>query len=595
VVEFVQDGSPVFKWQCMCQPFLSDVYQQIVPNVRYARAPLAGDALARFEHAQALLFDDPPFDFTDAYASYADLKTQVAAKTTQWIELESQLTTAADAEQEVLRGRISALEAGLEAQRGLLRALDEQHGFEEALRVWRSAQIIDMPPSFKDTLQDLGSHLFDLTSAFDTHVRGAFWPDRLAEENWVPVTITRADIAAAAADSPLVPPVESAAGLASLADDDIDRIDVEIQVLRIQRPWMWDALFTNRMWRWEVDDEPVSTGGAAPTGKVPGYTTAIVLARNLRISGRATLIDTGVVGTDRSVQLATFRLAVPERVAGSPALRIEASRRLALDGALLEGRPRRREPALARALPAAPVGPVAPLGRVGPVGPVGRLPVGELELDLPGRITRRPRRLLGGTVTGAAGEPVADATVQVTGAVTGRQMVKTTGPGGDVSFVVFDDEPLALQVSRDGFQPHAGEVQPGADFLVQLQPVAPPPGVALSVAVHKLDGDGAPQPMDVAVQVSARSLAGDAQQIATVGPGESATLSLPPGPYRVGASCDVYDAAGAGTVDVDLQADQRLEFGFRPRTILEGDQTYVVGFVCRRVPRCPDPHPDARW
>jgi hypothetical protein len=174
-------------------------------------------------------------------------------------------------------------------------------------------------------------------------------------------------------------------------------------------------------------------------------------------------------------------------------------------------------------------------------------------------------------------------------------MVKTTGASGDVSFVAPGEEGYALDVRRDGFEPYAGEVAPGSEFLVQLRPVAPPPGATVTVAVHKLGPDGAAQPMDVPVQVSARSLAGDAQQVVAVAPGETAALALPPGPYRIGATCDVYDGAGAGTVDIDVQADQRLEFGFRPRTILEGDQTYVVGFVCRRVPRCPDPHPDARW
>jgi hypothetical protein len=118
---------------------------------------------------------------------------------------------------------------------------------------------------------------------------------------------------------------------------------------------------------------------------------------------------------------------------------------------------------------------------------------------------------------------------------------------------------------------------------------------ALSVSVNKVADDGAREPMDVLVRISVQGLEQRTRHVVTLPPGAGTTLELPAGPYRVSATCDVYDADGASVQTVDLSADRSVEFGFRPRTILEGDETYLVGFVCRRLPLCPDPHPDARW
>jgi peptidoglycan hydrolase-like protein with peptidoglycan-binding domain len=67
-------------------------------------------------------------------------------------------------------------------------------------------------------------------------------------------------------------------------------------------------------------------------------------------------------------------------------------------------------------------------------------------------------------------------------------------------------------------------------------------------------------------------------------------------------SCDSLAAPGqgGGTVpgrirkEIDVQA-AGVAFAFRPRTILESQELYLVGFVGRPVPRSPDPDPDARW
>jgi hypothetical protein len=60
IVDYVQDGGPVFDWQRVGQDFVSNVYPRIKANVRFARAALSGKELEEFDRAQATLYREPP-------------------------------------------------------------------------------------------------------------------------------------------------------------------------------------------------------------------------------------------------------------------------------------------------------------------------------------------------------------------------------------------------------------------------------------------------------------------------------------------------------------------------------------------------------
>ena len=61
------------------------------------------------------------------------------------------------------------------------------------------------------------------------------------------------------------------------------------------------------------------------------------------------------------------------------------------------------------------------------------------------------------------------------------------------------------------------------------------------------------------------------------------------------AYCDVYDAVGPGSQQVSLIRPADVSFSFAPRTILESRDMYLMAVMGRRVPKSPDPNPDARW
>jgi Carboxypeptidase regulatory-like domain len=618
IVDYVQDGSPVFDWQRVGQDFVSNVYPKIKANVRFARAALSGKELEEFDRAQATLYDDPPWVETAAYAQYAELKVQVQLGRVQLWRLQLELAAADEAEKQAekkaLQERIAAIEEGLEVQEGLLRSLDERHRFEEALRIYQSAQLAGFPKSVEDASAMLGTPLAEIPTpdGVETHVRAVFSPNRIAEENWITVKVGRDQIRAADPANPLVPPPRAGDRVAPLDEEAIESIELDLQVFKVERFWLWDALFGNRLWTWETPDEPVSTGGQPPSGRLPAYTTAVIIARNLRVSGRSRLVDSAAVGSQTPLQLATFRFAAPTVDATGQTLRIAAHGRLLQPIALAQ-------PAAASLAPATASLATGTRAMVLPAD-TGRLLARFASVNLP---------VVQGRVVDAEDRPVADATVQSRDLGTGQVMVKTTAQNGEVSFELPAPATHEVTVTKPGCTPSTQQLPlaPGGQFAARLErqlqvqqvlltrqsldpsspfwrgpvkwtrPTIPQPAVLhpLTVSLAKAVADDRQEAMDVPVRVELGDAQGVRQQVVTVDPGKDVAFNLPPGRYQVSASCEVYDATGPSTQSVDLTQAAGAAFAFRPRTILESRELYLLGFVCRRVPKSPDPHPDARW
>jgi Carboxypeptidase regulatory-like domain len=615
IVDYVQDGSPVFDWQRVGQGFVSNVYPKIKANVRFARATLGGEELEEFDRAQAALYEDPPWVKTAAYARYAELKVQVQLGKVQLWELQLELASADEDKKKALQERIAAIEAGLEVQESLLKSLDEHHRFEDALRIYQSAQLAGFPKSVEDAGALLGTPLAEIPTpdGVESHVRAVFSPNRIAEENWITVKVGRDQIRAADPANPLVPPPRAGDRVAPLDEEAIESIELDLQVFKVERFWLWDALFGNRLWTWETPDEPVSTGGQPPSGRLPAYTTAVIIARNLRVSGRNRLVDSAAVGSQTPLQLATFRFAAPTVDATGQTLRIAAQGRLVQPVALAQ--------------PAASLAPAAASLAIGTRATVlpadtRRLLARYASINLP---------VVQGRVVDAEDRPVADATVQAKDLGSGQVMVKTTAQNGEVSFELPAPATHEVTVTKPGYQPFTQQLplQPGGQFAARLEsqvqvqrvlltrrsfdprspfwrlpvkvdwtrPTTPQPAVLhpLTVALTKAVADDRQEAMDVPVRVELADAQGVRQQVVTVDPGKDVAFNLPPGRYQVSASCEVYDAAGPSSQSVDLAQAAGVAFAFRPRTILESRELYLLGFVCRRVPRSPDPHPDARW
>ena len=402
IVDLVQDGSPVFDWQKVDQAFLSDAYQTMIGNVAFAKAQLSGDALADFEAAEKKLFDDPPFDRTPAYEDFTRLASQVSQSKITLYELKQQRAAAAEAERHALDERISALTEALSLQEGLWKSLDAEHGFTAARRLYDGAQVVGFPPSYSSAADLLGTTLLSIDDGTQTHVRALFSPGRLDDANWTTLKLNRADIASAPAEHPLLPPPAAGDKVSALDDAVIDSVELDIQVVTVERPWLWDGLFNNRMWKWLTPDQPLSDGADTPHGKVPAYTAAVVVARNLKINGQQKLADAATAAVTPLLRLGNFNLITPEVLKRGQSLRLKSTQ-----PALQELRLR------TRAVPLAADRPV--LTRVArPVALVGGL---DTAVALGGgaraRLVRAALEPARGLVR--AGEvPIADASVSVT-------------------------------------------------------------------------------------------------------------------------------------------------------------------------------------
>lgn len=83
-------------------------------------------------------------------------------------------------------------------------------------------------------------------------------------------------------------PKELAAHLGTDQQIDIASIDFECTSVTIIRPWFAPDLFQARFWKLNSAPTVVSDGGSPAHGTIPGYTVAIVFARNLEVKLSAT-------------------------------------------------------------------------------------------------------------------------------------------------------------------------------------------------------------------------------------------------------------------------------------------------------------------
>jgi hypothetical protein len=61
----------------------------------------------------------------------------------------------------------------------------------------------------------------------------------------------------------------------------IESLSAEVFPVEVRRPWLNLRLFQSRSWKW--DDQPLSDGGSPPQGILPAYVVGVVFARNLVI------------------------------------------------------------------------------------------------------------------------------------------------------------------------------------------------------------------------------------------------------------------------------------------------------------------------
>lgn len=261
--------------------YLSDAFTRIVDNVEFKQAPLTAEQQRRYQQAQTLLFEDPPFIKHPPYQEFCLLRADVEKKDVVLAEMRYNLKALEpSAEKDVLKDEIATFEALVKEQQEALDALDRVYSFRAAEAIIDAAEreIDEVPTTVRHMLDAI--ELFQITDPISnaTHVACNFSPAYLSEDNWIPLKLTGEEIAKWQADGD--------AHSSGLDDSEIESITLDVQTVICYRPWLWAALFKNQHWHWRSPAQPVSTGGTPASGQIPAYVYGLVFARNLVVKGR---------------------------------------------------------------------------------------------------------------------------------------------------------------------------------------------------------------------------------------------------------------------------------------------------------------------
>jgi hypothetical protein len=583
--------------------YLSDVFPRLIKNVEFVTAPLSDDNRRQYEQAQAILFEAPPFLKTQAYQEFCLLRADLEKKDVVLAEMRQTLQHLdTPEERSTLESELAALEQVCTEQREVLEALDRTHSFRAAEAIVDKAErrIDEIPESIRVALDTM--ELFQLTdpSTNDTHVGCSFFPSHLAEDNWAPLKLTRADIERGEQDSN-----DTSSDPDELDDSEIDSIELEVQTLVCERPWLWSPLFENRHWDWRTPSEPISTGsGDGGAGElIPAYIHALIFGRNLTVRGQPASRSRVLRVAEKTLQPTATLLMRAIKPVSQLSQTVSAPRAMAVNGSVSTPQAMTRVAPLVRRSTVTPT-----VVRARPVGPaVVRTPRGSssapstatasaalsalVQRVSPLRLVLRPgiiRKLtVKGRVVDEQGHGIYQATVTLEGQVGRRRVI--TGRDGSFSCPTIDQGRYRLQVEKAGFATVQGAVTvpQNAPQTIRMRQVA-----SCQVLVRLIEQvDGAQRPFDGAAKVviqDARS-----RRLESMDGRSQASFSLPPGDFTFVVTSteaeQISPARASVTLRVGGQASQTLTFTIQPAPMLRNPEVQLLGFVCRRVPLSPAP------
>ena len=270
--------------------YLWDVYREVLRTAQLANSALSQTERARYDRAWTFLYtrsDDGLRRDSDALRRYkqhrdAHINAVEEYKNQQLTAESSQDPTAQAKWRNEDEPRLRTVVTRLEGQwltEGLKAEVEGELQVEQAFAArqpsltwdeWKTSFITEL-----DTQTD--------TNVINYAVTGFSPYDFYDDDNWPRFTLTREEMTRLAGDAPAE--LREILG-GSQPDADIDRVSFEYRSVAVTRGWFRPAVFKSRSWRLPAGEEPLSDGGDPAHGRCPGYITAIVFARNLRVERR---------------------------------------------------------------------------------------------------------------------------------------------------------------------------------------------------------------------------------------------------------------------------------------------------------------------
>lgn len=610
VVDCIQLSPNEFKRPDQDPNYLSDVFPLVMKDVEFLAAPMSDADRKKYEQAQAIMYADPPFIKTSAYADFCILRAELEKKEVARTEMQQNLKNmAASDEKTVLESQLADLTQLLKEQQDELEALDRAHNFRTAESIVDNAerQIDTVPASVTKALDTI--EIFQITNPANnvTHVACSFFPSHLSEDNWIPLKLTPADIAGRSGDGGNPPD--------DIDDNDIESIELEIQTLVCERPWLWPALFNNRHWNWRTSSRPISTGDPASSdpGLIPAYIHGLIFARNLTVKCKPSAPP-----KMKTMQMHLATMAIkPTASFLMRAIQPKMQAKIAMAAA-----PKAHAVSLApRAAPAVSRSAVtAAVVRARPVGPAvtalknvrlrpavsttakrvvvrdhrtgAATVVRDHRRGIPNpRLVLRPGILIKlaarGRVVDEQGRGVYQAMVDLKTGTSVRRV--TSGTDGSFTFTTLAPGRYAVKVTKAGFNAVQGSitVPQTTPLTINMRQIA-----SCRVQVRIMERvEGSQRPF--AGSAKAFIETGGRRRIESMDGRSEAIFSLPPGNHTITVTSPAAQKISPPSARVQLSAGRQpqptLTFTIDRAVTLSNPETQVLGFLCRRIPLSPNP------
>ena len=368
---------------------------------------------------------------------------------------------------------------------------------------------------------------------------------------------------------------------------DIESIEVEVQTIVCERPWLWPALFENKRWDWATHSQPISRGIDDESGCIiPAYIYALIFARNLMIklkkSARAVPINLANVRSTASFLMQAIKpravpISRPENNPGSRFSNSPLARRNLISKTIVRARP--AGPAVSSTSEKKNITKPFLLGNK---FNLARLGATRLVTVRPGAIRKLSAK---GRIVDENDRGVYKAMVILHGKSGTRQAC--TGRDGSFTFPSLEFGRYRLQASKKGFKQCTGAI-----VIPQKNPVTIRlDQIELSkMKIHLLCENGSPFTGKATVFIKKI----DDWQVESMDGHSERIFFLSTGEYLVSVHSSEADIITPPNREVTISDGEPeikvIEFIATESSFLYKEEIQLLGFVCKRVPKSPDPH-----
>jgi Carboxypeptidase regulatory-like domain len=424
---------------------------------------------------------------------------------------------------------------------------------------------------------------------------------------WKRVTLTKAEIGQLAQTFTQEVP---AAVLQEFGDlqPDLDAITFEYCLLDILRPWFDERLLINRLWTLPVGSPPVSSGDASMTGQIPAYPVKLILAKNIDFQFTPlSAVNEGIKTQLRSGIRLFFGPLLLKTIPGNlPDEQIRGMQVQQLSGSELA--------VIARvAVPDAPSATV--------MQPAGRMQMLSLLNQRPQLEMRRAMHVASLQPSGVASVTSPTPVLRNTPlslASPAPQALGTTGPTffNAVAAASLNWPAAATSLGGGGLQVvRPTSLAQGLDVTgVPIEWSSPPTSTPIATAPPPSaapvpDPQPTPQALTPTVQLQGRVVdtsnqavpVTEVQVMSLANAATQSVLSLSDGSYRFPPLvCGTYQmkVRKAGFTNQEksltLQSDTTLDVLMQEQA-MPTETFQIIGVICKRLPRLPDPLPGATY